>query len=131
MPMPGDALVVQKRTTWPDGYKFFYNCEFAERADVVECTVIWRGGTRSDLQNYRANLRLQSRMAGINEEENEPDDNTFMNVVKYFRLVEHIMGDGWRDDFLTMVGTYEVHGGGFQFKLYIRQLILMWPSLKT
>ena len=120
MPLPDDNIYIKNKTAWPPNYSFFYTKELC--TGEIECTVIWRPASISDINNYKQNLHRQNKLDKIPDADGT-QDGEMTNLDKYFKLAKYLMRDGWQNDFMTVTGIYNACGG-FNFNFYPRQLVL-------
>jgi hypothetical protein len=137
LPLPQDQKLAQDTLEWPRDFSFFYS-KCPPQASFIACTVLWRGAKATDLSDYEKNQKILEEMLGLGNRDpgpppasgpdvpaDDPADDYAKSRERFFALVNHLMRDGWRDDFLTVTGVAPEEGcGGFDFSLHVRQLIL-------
>jgi hypothetical protein len=145
-PLPADVAYYQANSDWPHGYSFFYKGgEYCEGdTSLIYCTLIWRPANAADIANYDANLAAYDKALGLDDytpEQAEQDvesgesadvaDETDASTdiwasapKRYFSLVNYLTRDGFPADFLFISGAASECGGGVDFSIHIRQMVL-------
>ena len=141
MPLPDASEHYQSATDWPQGFSFFYRGGGDCGKSPIPCTTIWRPARAEDLAHYDENQVTLNKMLGFDEDasepaqtnetepeaiesdETEPDDWAKVRK-RYFDLITYLTRDGMPDDFLFITGAATECGGGIDFSLHIRQMIL-------
>jgi hypothetical protein len=133
MPLPGDQRAIKTSPSWPPDWNFFYSK--CRQNSWIECTILWRGARKSDIadywenrKRYEAQIKLVDRAPPLDADSAAEAEKAQREVdetkQRYFSFIEHLMGGTWRDDFLTITGTYAGCGSGFDFSLRTRQMVL-------
>ena len=146
-PLPADIEYYQANSDWPHGYSFFYKGgEYCEgETSLIYCTLIWRPANAADIANYDANQAAYDKALGLDDytpeqaaqdvesgESADLSDETdatstelWGNAPKrYFSLVNYLTRDGFPADFLFVTGEAAECGGGIDFSIHIRQMVL-------
>lgn len=146
-PLPAEVDYYQAHPDWPQGYSFSYKSGAYCEGDTspILCTFIWRAARPEDLANYEANQAAYNKALGLDDYTPEPteqdavdsdpqadeaeaetsDTDTWANAPKrYFSLVNYLTRDGFPDDFLFITGEASECGGGVDFSIHIRQMLL-------
>ena len=146
-PLPADIEYYQANSDWPHGYSFFYKGgEYCDgETSLIYCTLIWRPANAADIANYEANQAAYDKALGLDEStpeqaaqdvesgesadlSGEPDATStelWGNAPKrYFSLVNYLTRDGFPADFLFVTGEAAECGGGVDFSIHIRQMVL-------
>jgi hypothetical protein len=116
-----------RNKTVPADTKYFYSASCLERADggVGESACrkydtrrfsmhFWRGMRLGDVTNYSTNLQAFNRMfRNVSGRAIEPGDRINETVPSDLKLVQHLAGDIWPDDFVILTATKQhEHGRG-------------------
>jgi len=144
-PLPADVEYYQANSDWPHGYSFFYKGgEYCEgETSPILCTFIWRAANAGDIANYDANQAAYDKALGLEDytpeqadedvatgesadlEAEPPDTDRWANAPKrYFSLVNYLTREGFPADFLFITGEASECGGGVDFAIHIRQMVL-------
>ena len=142
-PLPAEVEYYRANTDWPKGYSFSYKGgEYCEGTSPILCTFIWRPARPEDLANFEANQAAYNKALGLDDYTLEPTEqdaaeaapqaseaaettDTWANAPKrYFSLVNYLTRDGFPDDFLFITGEASECGGGVDFSIHIRQMML-------
>jgi hypothetical protein len=145
-PLPADIEYYQANSDWPHGYGFFYKgSEYCEGdTSPIYCTTIWRPANAGDIANYEANKVAYDKALGLDDytpeqiaqdvESGESADlsgetdasaDIWANAPKrYFSLVNYLTREGFPGDFLFITGEASECGGGIDFSIHIRQMVL-------
>jgi len=150
MPLPEATQQYRTATDWPQGFSFFYRGGADCAKSPILCTTIWRPAGADDLANYDKNKATLDKMLGLNDtsessgvsevqleegqskasanQAGEPDETEPVDWSKlqkrYFALITYLTRDGFPDDFLFITGAPAECGGGIDFSLHTRQMIL-------
>ena len=132
MPLPDATQHYTKANDWPQGFSFFYDAGADCAKSPIRCTTIWRPARTEDLANYEANQATLNKMLGFDDAsepagagEADQDANEWAKAQKrYFDLIAYLTHDGMPDDFLIVSGHSTECGGGIDFLVHIRQMIL-------
>jgi hypothetical protein len=119
---------------WPPNWNFYYTA-CAEKTPLVDCVMLWRPMTQSDLVNYEKQIRVYEAkigaiypVAGREADATGHPDPTGPIADRYFLLVDHIAHGNLPDDFLTIVDGDPAHcgcGEGLEKTgIHVRQLLL-------
>ena len=144
-PLPADIEYYQANSDWPHGYSFFYKGgEYCEgETSPILCTFIWRAANAGDIANYEANQAAYDKALGLDDytpeqaeqdiangesvdvEAETDDTDIWANTPKrYFALVNYLTRKGFPGDFLFITGEASECGGGVDFAIHIRQMVL-------
>lgn len=132
MPLPAEIEEYQTSAGWPRGFSFSYDANGeCLNAPSLSCVAIWRPARPDDLANYDQNQIVYDRMAGmepatpeeIAAQQNDPESWQYKRK-RYFALIDYLTAGGWPDDFLYVTARPSPCGGGLDFSLHIRQLIM-------
>ena len=144
-PLPADVEYYQANSDWPHGYSFFYKGgEYCEGdTSPILCTLIWRPAQPEELANYEANRAAYNEALGLDDYTPEQaaqdvadgesadlsgeteDTDIWANAPKrYFSLVNYLTREGFPGDFMFITGEASECGGGVDFAIHIRQMVL-------
>ena len=145
-PLPADVEYYQANSDWPHGYSFFYKGgEYCEgETSPILCTFIWRAANAGDIANYDANQAAYDKALGLDaytseqaeqdvesgesaDVSGETDASTDIRAnapKRYFSLVNYLTREGFPADFMFITGAASECGGGVDFAIHIRQMVL-------
>ena len=145
-PLPADVAYYQANSDWPHGYSFFYKGgEYCEgETSLIYCTLLWRPANAADIANYEANQAAYDKVLGLDNytpeqaaedvasgesadfsDKADANNDIWANAPKrYFSLVTYLTRDGFPADFLFVTGQASECGGGIDFSIHIRQMVL-------
>lgn len=129
-PLPDTVQKIQNDVEWPSDLKLFYACDpndsYDPNADpsmFFSCFTPWRYMAAADTSSYADNLRRYRAMIK-DDYKRQYYENPDPKVIRYLDLVRHITRNGFPEDFLPIVGTFDICGGSFDFAFYPRLLTL-------
>jgi hypothetical protein len=129
-PLPETVQEVQSNDGWPDDIKLFYGCDPNDYFNLDEdpnyvfsCSSPWRYMSAADPSSYEDNLRRFRDMI-TDVYQRQYYENPRPNVMRYLGLVRHITRNGFPQDLIPIVGTFDICGGSFDFGFYPRLLEL-------
>lgn len=131
--LPDDQNKIRTSNNWPAGWNFFYyDCP---AKSMIECTILWRSAHASDVADYDDRVRQYETRLGL------PNDGATTaassvrerNPVSHrlVALIRHLTADSWPDNFMIVTGAVPSCGGGIEFSLKPRQLILEVAFVKN
>ena len=147
-PLPADIEYYQANSDWPHGYSFFYKGgEYCDgETSLIYCTLIWRPANAADIANYEANQAAYDKALELGEStpeqaaqdvesgesadlSGEPDATStelWGNAPKrYFSLVDYLTARRLaRPIFSSSPARLPECGGGIDFSIHIRQMVL-------
>jgi hypothetical protein len=127
--LPEADTQIRTTSTWPPDMAFYYGGEECKPGNYA-CITLWRYFNADDVSRFEDRWKKQQAITAI-----ENPDNQFPAVDENgnplptpgsapLKLISHLTRNGWPEDFIVAVGSYNQCGGGYDFSYYPRQMIL-------